>query len=470
MSEHRRLGRARLIAAVGTGAAATAAFVLPASVHASPSQPAANHRFCADDAGGTALAGSTASAEAVGAQVAFNIVPGPLPLSGNLVEDDVSFARTVVSSGPQASVQAAPFYPGDTAANLSSLLSSDGIPLPIPNYPLQAFASYPASPKEPADSSFPAKEPSTASVASASAHASATDATAVATIAQLGAGPVSVAKIQSTNAVTPATSCMTAQASTVVQGIDLAGLVHISSLDSNATARTDGTKAVPVAAVHVGQVTVAGLSASIDAQGIHIANQVPTVLGLTPKLVQSTLDQTFKADGLTVRLLEPTKSSQGGTAAADSGALVITVSHAIDIPYLPGEPTVPVPGLGNVPLPSGLYKATVTVTLGANTVQAIATVPPGATAVSSPGGAPSPGGSSTGTGPAIGSPLPPGGTTTEPVQPPVVAAPAGSGLSAFVHGASAPVGWVLVGILLCLLFGYPMLYGAWAQLLKGRET
>jgi hypothetical protein len=307
-------------------------------------------------------------------------------------------------------------------------------------------------------------------VASASAHASATDATAVATIAQLGAGPVTVAKIKSTNAVTPATSCMTAQASTVAQGIDLAGLVHISSLESNATARTDGTKAVPVAAVHVGQVTVAGLAASIDAQGIHIANQVPTVLGLTPKLVQSTLDQTFKADGLTVRLLKPTKSSQGGTAAADSGALVITVSHAIDIPFLPGEPTVPVPGLGNVPLPSGLYKATVTVTLGASTVQAIATVPPGSTGVTSPAGAPPPGGSSTGIAPAIGSPLPPGGTTTEPVQPPVVAAPTGSGLSAFVPGASASVGWVLVGILLCLLFGYPMLYGAWAQLLKGRET
>ncbi|HEX3898810.1 MAG TPA: hypothetical protein VHW74_06525 [Mycobacteriales bacterium] len=468
MSEHRAFWRARLAAAVGLSAAATAAFVLPAPVHASPSHPAAGHRFCAKD-GGTALAGSTASAEAVGAQVAFNIVPGPLPLSGNLVEDDVSFARTLVSTGPQASVQAAPFYPGDTAANLSSLLSSDGIALPIPNYPLQAFASYPASPKEPANSSFPAKEPTSASLASASAHASATHVTAVATIAQLGAGPVTVAKIQSTNAVTPATSCLTAHASTVVQGIDLAGLVHISTLDSTATAQTDGTKAVPVAAVHIGPVTVAGLSASIDAQGIHILNKVPTVLGLTPELVQDTLDQTFKADGLTVRLLEATKSTQGGTAAADSGALVITLSHAIDIPYLPGEPTVPVPGLGNVPLPSGLYKATVTVTLGASTVQAVATVPPGS--VTTPSGVPTPGISSTGGAPPISSSLPPGGaSSTEPAQPPEVAAPGGSGLSVFVRGASAPIGWVLVGILLCLLFGYPMLYGAWAQLLKGRET
>ncbi|HVY11670.1 MAG TPA: hypothetical protein VHB18_16125 [Mycobacteriales bacterium] len=466
-SQRRWIGRARPFAAAGVAVAAAAAFVMPAAVQASPTRAAASERLCAKD-GATALAGSTASVEAVGAQLAFNIVPGPLPLSGNLVEEDLSFARSLVSSGPQASVQAAPFYPGDTAANLGSLLASDGVPLAVPNYPLQAFASFPASPKEPASSTFPAKEQSSASVASASAHASATGASAVATIAHLGAGPLSVAKIQSTNTVTPAKTCMTAEATTVAHGIDIAGLVHISSLDSEAGARTDGKNAVPSSAVTVGQVTVAGLAASIDAQGIHVLKQVPTVLGLTPRVVQSTLDQTFRADGLSVRLLEPTRSSHGGTAAANSGALVITISHAVDVPYLPGEPTVPVPGLGNVPLPSGLYKATATVTLGASTAQAVATLPPTTSPTTSPVGAPIPGASS-GVGP-IGSVLPPGGTSTAPGGPPVLAGPGSSGLSAFVHGAAVPLGWVLVGILLCLLFGYPMLYGAWAQLLKGRET
>jgi hypothetical protein len=469
MPQGRKVGRARLIATGGVAAAAAAAFAMPASVHASPIGAAVSHRFCASDSAESALAGSTATAEALGVQVAFNIVPGPLPLSSNLIEDDLSFARTVVSGGPQASVQAAPYYPGDTAANLGSLLASDGVPLPIPNDPLQAFASYPASPKEPATSTFPkGAKSSGVSVASGTAHAGATRETATATITQLSAGPITIAKIQSTNTVTPARSCMTAAAATVIQGIDIAGLVHISSVNSQAIARTDGTSAVPTGAVHVGQVTVAGLDASIDKQGIHILNKVPTVLGLTPQLVQNTLNQTLKADGLSVQLLAPAKSTKTGSAKSNSGALVISFSHAIAVPYIPGEPTIPVPGLGNVPLPSGVYKATTTITLGSSVVEAAATLPPAYHPITTPGGAPVSGGSPSGGAP--DSSFPPPATTTAPVQPPLVAAPGNNGLSAFVHGASVPVGWVLVGILLCLLFGYPMLYGAWAQLLKGRET
>jgi hypothetical protein len=458
---------------------------------------------CGSNSAGSTLAGSSATLESLGAQVAFNLLPGPLPLSGNLVESDLSFARTTVSNGPQMTVQAAPFYPGDIAANLGSLLSSDGVPFSVPNDPLQAFASYPASPAEPENSSFPsgltlpaglAIQPN---VATAQAHAGpdaakqiALDATAVATLNSLTFGtgkapPLSIGTIQSTNAAVPGASCFTAAATSIVKGIDIGGLVDIASINSVASAQSDGNTSQPTATLQVGQVTVAGMSAYVDNQGVHISDTDAPIDGITPQQMQVTVDNTLAQDGISLRLLNPTTTTNIGNGSASSGALVITLNHAIDIPYIPGEPQIPIPVLGKESLPSGIYQVVTTVTLGSTEVDANAVATQALGSGVGSGGV-SVGGStlpnltpslSSGLGGTIGGVSSVGVPTGPGVSSPIATAAPTSGkgivhrlLSFHVPGLpSVPVGWFILGILLCVIFTYLMLMVAWAQLLKGRK-
>jgi hypothetical protein len=457
---------------------------------------------CGSNTAGTTLAGTTATLESLGAQVSFALAPGLLPLSGNLVEDDLSFTRTSINNGPQMTVQAAPWYPGDIAANAGSLASAFGVPFPIPNDPLQAFASYPPSPLEPSDSTFPPAVaiPSSLlvkpSVASAQAHAgpdksnrNAVDATAVSALTGLDFGaaphlPVSLGTVQSTNAAIPGSSCLTASATATVRAINLAGLVSIASISSVASAQSDGTTGQPTATLQVGQVTVDGMSAFIDNKGIHFPGSNAPSNGFTPQQMQVIVDNTLSQDGISVRLLDPTTTTNGAEASANSGALVITLSHAIDIPYVPGEPTIPIPGLGNEGLPSGVYQATTAITLGSTVVDVNAAALPSTDSGSGNTG-------NTGTGVTSTTPVTAptgfgigtlGGVTNVSVPSgpgvaatPPAAAPTSSGLVRHLLGfhipgiPSVPGGWIVLGVIACVLFTYLMLMVAWAQLLKGRK-
>jgi hypothetical protein len=196
-------------------------------------------------------------------------------------------------------------------------------------------------------------------------------------------------------------------------------------------------------------------------------------------VIQGIVNHTLAQDGINVRLVKPSTTSKGGAATAESGALEISFQHAIDVPYVPGEPVLNLPGLGNVPLPSGLYKSVTTITLGASSVQANGTAPP---PIPTPTptrtkpnrlAAPQHGGSGPTSNSGLPDTRPAAGTHTGGAAPvaPAVAAPGGvaSALEKFIPGLPAPVGWIVIGLLLCLLFSYPMLYGAWAQLVRGRE-
>ena len=116
----------------------------------------------------TTLVGYNASALAVGAQFAFN-VPNVVPLPNeNLIEEDAPFSRTTVGGGPVVDAISAPYYPGDIAADLGSLLIEFGAPsLPI-NDPLLAQAKYPTSPGYPGHASFGPVPSVVSSVADAS--------------------------------------------------------------------------------------------------------------------------------------------------------------------------------------------------------------------------------------------------------------------------------------------------------------
>jgi hypothetical protein len=507
----RRLAGASLLAVAAVGAAVTAL------------APAARA-----DGSGTSLAGYTVSIQSVGAQIAFNI-PGVVPLPNqNLVEEDVPFARTSVSNGPVVNALGAPYYPGDILANIGSLLSEfapAGAPS-VPNDPLLAMADYPPTPGHGQDASFggtpPAGVPIAPDVFSATAHAGGSGGTATATLTDLSASPPSntssslaqlgpapgsasgvggvlgavagaaagaaplldVGSIQATNSAAVSGSSVTGTAASVLKSIDLAGVLQISQLVSSASSTSDGSQGTPTASLHLGNVTADGQPAYIDQQGVHVTGTSPGAGGVTPAQAQSALDTTLAQDGITVRLLDPKTTTNGAEGIADAGGLVISMSHQLAVPFVPGEPTVPVPGLGNASLPAGVYTATTSITLGAATsdVQATQAVPfasGGPSVGLSLGGAGGvtlgipalDGGGATGV---AGTGLPTGvaGGTEDLTGVPSAGLGTTPALAGAVHrlplGIPVPLAWVMAGLLLCVLVTYPMLLTVRWQFLSGR--
>jgi hypothetical protein len=265
----------------------------------------------------------------------------------------------------------------------------------------------------------------------------------------------------------------------MVKALDIAGLVDISGLTSNAACASDGTTAAPTASLTLGQVTVDGAKAFIDSQGVHIGTASTGTLGVTPATVQKTLDATLAADGISIRVLDPVLTTNGAAGTANAGGLVVSLAHQFDVPFIPGEPTIPVPELGNVGLPAGLYTMTTSITFGMAQVDVSAAGIPATTATS-------PTGTESGVG---GLPVEPfdtgSGITTFPGTPGTVQSLATTGpgsaaanrpiptptsATAFpIRGIPAPLGWLITALLACVLLAYPLLLLARWQFLAGRR-
>jgi hypothetical protein len=234
---------------------------------------------------------------------------------------------------------------------------------------------------------------------------------------------------------------------------------------------------------------VAGIPASIDRDGIHLATLGTGTAGITAQQASAVLNGVLAADGISIRLADPSTTVKGAEAVADSGGLVVSSSRQIYVPVVPGVPNIPVPVLGNQGLPAGTYTVTSQITLGSAATDVSAAVAPsfvdGATAAASgtllpDGGAPTDTGTLPDSGalPAVGfggggtvattiAPTGPGTTasTTSPVTPGLVASLGRlPGL-----GLPVPVGWVVLGLLLCLLCAYPLLLAARWQFLGRRR-
>ena len=475
----------------------------------------------------TSLVGYNASALAIGSQYAFNI-PGLVPLPNeNLIEEDVPFARTNVGAGPVVDSIGAPYYPGDIAASLGSLLLEFGAPsLPI-NDPLLAESKYPASPGYTGSASFgvaPSQAtPAEPSVYSSTSTASGSGGSATGTVSDLsladlapatsvtaavgalaggGSGSggggaaqslLDIGDISSTNSVSLGASSITSTATAQVKTLDIAGLIDITGLVGTATATSDGTTGTPTSSVHFGQVTVDGEAAYIDATGVHIPSTDQPSASITPAQLQETVDATLTQDGIAIQLLNPTNTTQGAQASTDTGGLQISLSHQFDVPFIPGEPTIPVPQLGNTGLPAGLYTATTSITFG------LAQASVDASGLSSgnsgnTGGAPAPAPAAALSG---GSPLAGQGNTgvtgntgtgvfgtTGSVQSlgvtgntaPGAASPAGpaplplTSTSFPIRGIPPPLGWAVTALLACILAAYPLLLLARWQFSGRRRT
>jgi hypothetical protein len=454
----------------------------------------------------TSLLGYNASALAIGAQFAFN-VPGVVPLPNeNLIEDDVPFARVTLGGGPVVDSVGAPYYPGDIAASLGTLLQTFGAPaLPL-NDPLLAESKYPTSPGFPATVTFPkGTQPGQLPVGQGTATTSTGGGTASGTVTDLSlanllnlpklpviggilssssGSVIDIGNISSTNDVVVNTSSITSTATSTLGAIDIAGLVDIAGMDSTAVAKSDGTTGTPTATVRLGDVTVDGTAAYIDNTGVHIAKNASPPVGITPAQLQQTVNATLGQDGVNIRLLDTQQKSNGAQASADSGGLVISLNHQFAVPFIPGEPTIPIPELGNVGLPAGDYTMTTSITFGLAqaSVNASSPVPStgttgntgagaatnasslgtlGTTGVTGNTGFGSPG--SQGLAQSLGAPTGPGGSGS--------AVPGPTNATAFpINGIPPPLGWTVTALLLCALLAYPLLVLArWQFATAGRR-
>ncbi len=458
----------------------------------------------------TTLSGYNASAVAIGAQFGFN-VPNVVPLPNeNLVEEDVPFARTDVGDGPVVDSLGAPYYPGDIAADVGSLLETFGAPaLPL-NDPLLADSKYPTSPGYPAHVSF-GVAPSAAtalqpSIYSSSADTSVEGGDAGGSVTDLSLDNLAVTaktsvsntlkkvssttsspslldigNISATNSVSIGASNVTATATSTVKTLDIAGLVLIGGLTATATASSDGTTGTPMATLHLGQVSVDGVTAYIDATGVHVNSTSSASTGITPAQLQQTVDATLAQDGISIRVLDPVLTTSGAQASANSGGLVIAISHQFDVPFIPGEPTIPVPELGNVGLPAGLYTATTSITFGLadSTVDASGGAPQSSSSTTSSGISTFPviGGVSGTFGTGFTTTAAPSTSTLVPTGPGSATANGEGSKSAIgetgtafpIRGIPPPLGWTVAALLACLLAAYPLLLVARWQFVSQRR-
>ena len=450
----------------------------------------------------TSLVGYNGTALAIGSQFAFN-VPGVVPLPNqNLIEEDVPFARMSVASGPVVDSLAAPYYPGDIAADLGSLLQTFGAPaLPL-NDPLLAESKFPTSPGYPAHATFdqsPNAAPGTPTVFSSTADSSSSGGDATGTVADIalanlahlpslpgipataGQSLVDVGHISSTNKVTVGASSITSTATAQVDAIDVAGLVDIAGLTSTANATSDGTTGTPTASLHLGAVTVDGQSAYIDGSGVHIASSSAPTAGVSPAQLQQTVNKTLGQDGISIRTLDPKLTTTGAMASADAGGLVISLTHQFDVPFIPGEPTIPLPELGNVGLPAGVYTATTSISFGmaqagadasgvtSNSGAGPTTTPSSTTTSPAPStlGATGTTGTTGNTGAGFSSVQSLGATSAPPAAPPP-ASPS-TATSFPIQGIPPPIGWTITALLACILLAYPLLLLARWQFAPGRS-
>lgn len=349
------------------------------------------------DPGGTGpnLGGWNASADANAIDVVFDNQTG---LAGIHPVDEADFpeAQSVFETGPFGSGLASVFWPGAAAGNLGSLSSELGIPAQLQpvvsqlNDPARAAAQYPAGP---ASSSFPPGAPN--GTFDMQSQSGATGTTATSDIASQTASRVlGFSAARSTSSAT-AVNTANASAATNLSGMSLlGGIVGIASIQSAASASSDGTHSTGSATIHIAGVTVMGQPASIGSDGLVLPNPPnlpgsplgPVLGGVTGSVgtqgvVHKLMSQTINALGLTITELPSTQTQNGPSDSVTSGGLAITINPppaaaaqleqvaALIAPYFPAQAAA-------IPtLPGLLQGATLTITIGRATASAAASPP-----------------------------------------------------------------------------------------------
>ena len=256
------------------------------------------------------LVGYDMSSDARGMQV-FTIIPDQQVQP----EFNVPQASSAMTSG-QGYGLATVAWPGATIANGGSLLG-----LLVPGFPpeVAALLLYPVR----AEARTGQDPPTTVyDVPGLSMRARADT-----NVVEAEAGVQGLAVIPGTFGTSRATTSnrafddsIRATARSVVENLDIAGVLKIDQIVSTATATSDGEKAVGSASTVVTGVTVNGNAATIDASGLHLGPASQPIDAITNQLNQQALSQA----GINVAVGPATNEISGASAIVAASSVVIT--------------------------------------------------------------------------------------------------------------------------------------------------
>jgi len=262
---------------------------------------------------------------------AFPSVPALLPVDAP-AEGTMALATATLSSGGQGFGRASTFFPGTPIAGIRPLIEiASGQRLPIPDYPVvvESREFEPAKHNEQPGITMSSDVDPDRAVVVADAGGTAVP----------GAFGVHSSRTVSSSLLKATT--LSATSTSTIEGLDLAGVVAIDSVVSTAAVTSDAVTAVCSGSVEVSGVTVAGQSATIDGEGIHLDDQ-PLVPGIGAGPLA---EEALRASGVTVRVLGGTDACTGAAGTRSTGGLLISVP-------LPEAGSVPAGGRLDVVLAS----------------------------------------------------------------------------------------------------------------------
>ena len=365
------------------------------------------------------LGGWSLSASAAGMRLTYEQPNLPIPATPS-AELDAGYTAATFGSGPVGQSTASVLYPGQVVASSGSQLGAiiPGAPA-LPDWPVQAHASYPTGRSSAKDDQGPMAMDASAAPGGSIAGASMGTPSGAAAVP---AGLVTSQAVASTSHTAVASGVAIATALAWVHNLRIAGgVVEVASARSTATERSNGSKAWCAESSAVTGVTVAGDAVTVDRSGVHAAGHDAPIglMGLVPQ-------QVLEMAGISLKVTSPTQKADAGSGSctapsleirfdltkfdADAGQLVASLpSQLAGIVYkLP----LPVPD-----------SQVVTLDLGSVSVQAAASPaydPPPLPPPHQPGGGmppPSPVPS--------GQPVPSAGSPSPAATPPLASQPAG---------------------------------------------
>jgi hypothetical protein len=234
---------------------------------------------------------------------------------------DVGETEALLQSGPVGYGLSTVAWPGPFASNAGTLLlvlqpSTPAAAAGAANDPVRAEARTGQDPPKTTYNNIPGT--------TLESSATANDVTADAKIAGAAGMPGTFGTTTAHSESKSTSSGVSADSSSLVQDINLGGVIKIGSVQSTASAKTDGVKASGDASTVVSDMTIGGQPAYVDQDGVKIGTQGQPVNAVANQIAQQALGQ----GGFKIYVSAPQKEINGAAATVSAGSLII--SHSSD--------------------------------------------------------------------------------------------------------------------------------------------
>lgn len=263
-------------------------------------------------------------------------------ITASLFDDAIAYAAGDFETSGGSEALAAPAFPGKLVTQGPGMLCTQIFECPTapPEYPLLADASYP---RREHDSVAASDGPLGAGPIALTPLRATANATATGHDARTSSGPitllagtpvaVSIGNGSASSNVVSRAGPLRVHVETRLTDITIGGLLRIGSLRSvDDIELRPGERPVNTARVVVEDVSVAGRSATIDDEGVHVAGSDGAALG-----------RRLATNGIKVRTVEAHRATSRTAGRSDATALLLDLALPVDgLPYVP-NPLPPLP-------------------------------------------------------------------------------------------------------------------------------